>query len=362
MSLQPKPTKTQNAIDLLRQTIVAGSFKKGDRLPSSRVLATRLGVSQIVIRNAFRRLEQDGMLECRHGSGTYFKRSTVRRQTIAILTEQDIASPRASYFYRCLIEQTRQALERAGCRVILFIGRQQPGTMDYRHRDAIDDLTEAHADDPFAAVVMVSGLLREAWRRKCQALGVPMVGPFYPPDSVFLRSSYTIDYRGMIAAAVARFAASGARRPALVSWDKTQAAVFKSCVVSAGMKFRRELMHFWNGHAGNSGYHGFRRIWSRTPALRPDAVLFTDDILFMDARLALAEFGIRIPEQLQVITHYNLGSEILIPFPATLLAIDPGAVAAELAEMVLELAANPRAAGRTREFHAQLIEHKPRTR
>jgi len=363
MMLQAKPTKTQNAVDLLHQVIAAGCFKRGDRLPSTRTLATHLGVSQIVLRNACTRLAGEGVLECRPCSGVYLKRAATQPRAVAILSEMDISHPRASYFYRCMIEQTRLALERAGCKVLLQIGRQQPGAEDLRLRDAVDDLIEAHAEGKISTVVMISGLTNESWREKCRSLGVPFVGPYSRSDGKFLRSSFTINTRKMITDAVAYLAARGVRRPALVSWDKSQSRIFKRCVIEAGMEYHPELTYVRSGNkAGDAcGYRGFHQVWSRLPHSRPDAVLFSDDILFMDARLAIAEVGVKIPTQLQVVTHYNLGSGILIPFPATLLAVDPRVVAAELAAMALELAGDPRVTGRKKEFQFKLLEHKPQT-
>jgi GntR family transcriptional repressor for pyruvate dehydrogenase complex len=55
----------------LRSLIAAGGLKPGDRLPAERVLAEQLGVSRIVIREAMKVLEEQGLVKVQVGSGTY---------------------------------------------------------------------------------------------------------------------------------------------------------------------------------------------------------------------------------------------------------------------------------------------------
>ncbi|KZM70619.1 GntR family transcriptional regulator [Nocardia terpenica] len=55
----------------LRTAATAGRLRGGDRLPSSRALAARLGVSRTVVTAAYDQLHAEGWLTGRHGSGTY---------------------------------------------------------------------------------------------------------------------------------------------------------------------------------------------------------------------------------------------------------------------------------------------------
>ncbi|MGH3629783.1 MAG: GntR family transcriptional regulator, partial [Sciscionella sp.] len=57
--------------DILRVAASTGSLRAGDRLPSTRALAQRLGVSRTVSAAAFEQLHAEGWIVGRHGSGTY---------------------------------------------------------------------------------------------------------------------------------------------------------------------------------------------------------------------------------------------------------------------------------------------------
>lgn len=56
--------------DLLKQAILSGQLKMGDRLPPERELGERFGVSRTVVREAIRGLAAMGLVEVRSGSGT----------------------------------------------------------------------------------------------------------------------------------------------------------------------------------------------------------------------------------------------------------------------------------------------------
>ncbi len=55
----------------LEARIRAGELPAGSALPAERDLASRLGVSRVTVRQALSRLAEQGLLERRHGSGTF---------------------------------------------------------------------------------------------------------------------------------------------------------------------------------------------------------------------------------------------------------------------------------------------------
>jgi len=57
--------------DALRDSAADGHLRGGDRLPSTRALAQRLGVSRTVTSAAYEQLHAEGWIAGRHGSGTY---------------------------------------------------------------------------------------------------------------------------------------------------------------------------------------------------------------------------------------------------------------------------------------------------
>lgn len=70
-SVGTRPDSTEQVIAHVRGLIAGGSLRPGDRLPAERDLALQLGVSRPTIRAGLRALAAMGVIESRHGSGTY---------------------------------------------------------------------------------------------------------------------------------------------------------------------------------------------------------------------------------------------------------------------------------------------------
>src|SRR5918997_644409 len=64
-----------DAAEHLRELVSSGALQPGDKLPSERELASRLGVSRPTLREAVRGLVIMGLLETRHGAGTFVVRT-----------------------------------------------------------------------------------------------------------------------------------------------------------------------------------------------------------------------------------------------------------------------------------------------
>lgn len=62
---------SRDAAEQLRRAILDGTLAPGDRLPPERELAARLGVSRPTLRGAVNALVIMGLLDSRHGSGTF---------------------------------------------------------------------------------------------------------------------------------------------------------------------------------------------------------------------------------------------------------------------------------------------------
>lgn len=64
-------SRTRAAYLALRDRIARGEFRPGERFPGEPTLAVELGVSRVTLRHALDRLEAEGLIERRMGSGTY---------------------------------------------------------------------------------------------------------------------------------------------------------------------------------------------------------------------------------------------------------------------------------------------------
>jgi len=69
----------------LRGAIESGLLRAGDRLPPLRELAEEVGVNANTLRATYAKLEAEGLIETRHGSGTYVAGVAARRDLSALV-------------------------------------------------------------------------------------------------------------------------------------------------------------------------------------------------------------------------------------------------------------------------------------
>lgn len=85
---------TQNVVTSLSERIRNGEFRVGDKLPTESELMEAFGVSRTVIREAISRLQAAGLVETRHGIGTFLLKPQSEHQlrihTESILTMLDV--------------------------------------------------------------------------------------------------------------------------------------------------------------------------------------------------------------------------------------------------------------------------------
>ena len=71
----PKPltskSQPQRVVDSLQARILAGELKPGDRIPPEPLLMQEFSVSRTVVRESLSRLQAAGLVETRHGIGTF---------------------------------------------------------------------------------------------------------------------------------------------------------------------------------------------------------------------------------------------------------------------------------------------------
>ena len=68
-----KVTKCDFVMEQLKDMIITGVYKTGEKLPNEATLCENFGVSRITIREALKKLNMMGILDIRQGKGTFVK-------------------------------------------------------------------------------------------------------------------------------------------------------------------------------------------------------------------------------------------------------------------------------------------------
>lgn len=108
----PKPLSVQLA-SALREMILSGGLRAGDRLPATRTVAADLGVSRTTVIEAFARMAEEGLVDSRTGAGTFVSQALLDHRPIVPSRAGGSAAPaRPPRLSRAMAERTATFRER----------------------------------------------------------------------------------------------------------------------------------------------------------------------------------------------------------------------------------------------------------
>lgn len=156
--------------DSMRQSILAGSWHMGAKLPTEKELIATTGLSLTTVRRAFQELVDEGLVDRRRGAGTFVApwRSRPQRQLRSI----GILTPEIQNYYNHVIRGVQDHLTKAGAGTALV------ATYDWNpdvEKGALDRLLDSGADGLILAPSMPHGDEGRAVLQRLHNLPVPVV-------------------------------------------------------------------------------------------------------------------------------------------------------------------------------------------
>ena len=307
------------------QADIVTNRKPGDRLPTVMELAAQFDVSKHSITNALEILARAGIINKRQGRGVFVaERKTSWR--VGILSELDLFDVRISHQWRALAGALKARLEELGAQPLFYIGNAigGPESADVPTCPRFwDDVAAGRLDGAVILDVPSVG----AWEQRIENCPIPAVGTKTgfeaQPDNV-----------GIVTVGVKRLAALGCRRLGLLAWHS--ANVFRRVVNTCGLATRDAWIRTdIDPVVRGAGWDEFHEIWTAAGE-KPDGLLILDDMLFLDAQLAMIEMGVRVPEELQLAVLTNRDASPTVRLPINAIEIDPAEQAVALAEMLMK--------------------------
>jgi DNA-binding LacI/PurR family transcriptional regulator len=325
------PLHLQIASALRKQ--IARSMKTGDRLDSEAALGKRFNTSSLTVREALSTLAHDGMIERRHGSGT-FVLDPLARQHVAVHIELDISHPRTSYSHLRTLQQVRRLVTASGVKTRLYVGDTAPGEVEPAQlscTELLEDITEGRI---CGIVSVATPSTPSGWVSRAVSEGVPVVG-----NSSDFPMSVSTSIEDLISAGVRHLAELGRRNIALIGWGGSEPndapKPFRDAMRRAGLSVEpRWVRTDLHPSTLGAGWEEFREVWSALPQ-KPDGLVISDDMLLTDVASAVQSLRIRVPQDLSIITHMTRGAMLSPPFPVDRLVTDPDAVARDMAELIV---------------------------
>lgn len=312
----------------LRAAIRSGHFRTGDRLPSIRATAAALGVSQTVVRNAVKRLADSGDVVARPKSGIHVLRNGTAKWTRHVLFLQRSDT----YYFATRNRHFAELLDAEGVRVTAVWLDSREYNRGLPHVRTVLDTQSVGLAAVSGESAGIASLLRER--------GIPFVSILDPSPSAQAAGVLALDMHRAFTNLACHFADCAIRTAAVVSPAGTPPTMLDDVFAEHGLQCQFFGSDSLLPGAGpdtieQAGATAVRRILRQGPHV-PDAVYFADDYACRGGLMALLEHGVRIPEDLQVVSLTNRGHTPSFIRPLTRLEMNPYAHAEAMEQLVLD--------------------------
>ncbi len=287
--------------------IVSGKLKPGDRLEPTPEIARKLHVGPHTVQKSLASLTSRGFLVRSQKRGTLVNPSACCHTIGIIFGLDDFADPDNTFWFS-LLKEIENAAEKSGwnCKVYLV------GSNEKKFGDVIWEVEADIADGKIRAAIALSpGEHLYKWLE--QGCAVP---------SSIVEDIVLYDYQGFIEEGIRYLLENGCRDVGvLYSGDKTMIAKILEHLKES------KRMKGWNYNIAGSavgrsaGYETAREIF-KSHRTRFDALFIFDDRACEGVVVALLELGLRIPQDVALLSWANKGVEIFSPVPVTRLEFD----------------------------------------
>jgi len=322
--------------DALRGDLEGGRYRAGERLPSVDELCLRFSVGEFAVRAALRKLRGEGFVLWRQRIGAVAtgKGVTAWKGRVAFIT----VDASASYFRQKLAIQLAQRFREAGWDFVpIFLEQAPEGKVDV-------GAVRRYAANGLDFAVILTGRTQIA--EVCDGLAIPyVVLNGFTRDFPNARAVIREDFRKCFDDLIRELRAL--RLKSVLEFDicGRKDRGFKAQLFASGFSVRRVLCNFESDVVYNvrdfnqCGYDAVSKFLAdvRNRAHLPDVILFDDDHLAFGGIVAMLECGLRIPNDVRVVTYANFGDDPIGRVSLARIENDPVSYGNIVAAYVLKL-------------------------
>jgi DNA-binding LacI/PurR family transcriptional regulator len=302
-------------VEDLRERIRSGRVAPGDRLPAERRLASEHDISLSTVRRALEELATGGLVERRHGAGTFVADPRARLQRPALV---GVIVPSVNSFFAEIIQGIEDEIGENGHRLVLYNSHYDP----QREQRYLEGLGKHQIDGLLIAPSLHSGdagaylrLLRDVRDR----LPTVYVERRLPDDEAEFVSS---DPVAGAALAVRHLSRLGHRRIALVGPTRSAPASaiydgYRKGVLETGADDDAALAkrHFDWGRRGGADDDDIAELMAQPRP--PTGILCMGDEYAFRVYYVLRRLGYRVPEDVALVAYDDVVAPLLeVPLTA----------------------------------------------
>lgn len=329
----------------LRWLIASGQIQPGEKLPSVRQLASHLGINFQTVRAAYQKLEAEGLVATRHGSGTVVLEfdplrvaqqvSRVRTHTVGVLVPR-LSNPFYPVFLQGVEDIARQS------HILLFICNtdDDPPT----GKAYLDLLIAKQVDGLIVAPCGLAFDYQENPTSLDQAGSpMPVVYVDRPGEAGY---AVLLDSEGAGYAATKHLIRHGHRQIGLITCV-VDSPTIRQCLSGYTQALKEEgldndlnLIATASVFTIAAGYEAAQVLLDASAF--PTAIFAASDVLAVGVMQAIKERGLRIPEDIALVGYNNLAIATLVEPALTTVAAPMRELGATAMLMLQQLIAGER--------------------
>ncbi len=295
----------------IEQRITSGELRDGEKLPTTAELAAEYGVTLVTAQKSLQQLVNLDLVERTPRRGTFVKPHQTAN-TIGLIFGYSPFRVQNVLYLR-MLELFRMAAMQEKINLKIYFDTQEcePSRAFYELRRDV-------ASKKLKALIAVDRSKELSEWLKTQ-------------QEIFWVEPPNIDFFNSVNTGTKYLLGKGYRRITVVSmyppeipypdWNENfqlEKAGFEAA--TAGLDVEARLVRW--GQTEIDGYNEGKKVFGN-PAQRPDAIFVHHDVVCRGLLLALMELGLKIPQDVALLTHSNMGCEFASPVPLTKVEFDP---------------------------------------
>ncbi len=323
LKVKKTQTKQSQVAEYIREKILAGEFKEGSRLPSTKELSKQWDMPEVTVHRALTILVKEGLMTRKPKMGTVINPLSNQLSTIAIYVKQDLRHP-VSEFLMTLISFVEQELQSSNIASRIIMENNEGSALQH-----LKELAEKRQIQGIIVPVMNQQIYDEINK-------LPV--PFSCISSMKIKNRVPNYNKTFIDKAMEAFKQSGCNKIGLLtslqdfsnptgSVEREQHefhSYFRKKCEENGFEWKKKWIYSPDVEVAGSrdalpsaydyfAFNGLYKIWSNND--KPEGLLvFTEDLI-TGTLLAVMDQRINIPEDLTIVFHHNAENHILCPVP-----------------------------------------------
>lgn len=304
----------------LRHRIVSRRIDPGELLPTRTELAQEFGVSVVTLQHVFDTLRDDGLIESRQRAGTFVNASPPFLTDYAVVFMRAPGGEGWSRFHQALHESALRIHEEDGKRILFYYDVDS----DARATDYMRLMADSEAHRIAGQIFTTfSNPVTDPAFRPDEIPGVVIALPQAPHTG---RAAVALDYQALWRQTADYLAVNGRRRVAILHESSTPDAApdpeLRAIFEARGLELPPHATIMLHPYGRQGAAQWVQLLMKCEASTRPDALFVADDNFTEPVIRGLVRAGVRVPEDLLVVTHNNFPMPILDVLPMAQVGFD----------------------------------------